>query len=311
MRVPEMTSHGLGERRPAAGHQERRQPKERKGTTHLALLLTSLAMFSDCPLPRGRASEAVSSTSDEEPVGACCAEQLCLATVVEAECLAVGGQWFAGFDCRDFLCPMTLQTVPERCDVAYVIPALPFCVTFCNAAAQADGPAGSCNGPGTSRMANDVWFTWTAPTDGALRLSLRYAYNGLTVMYEGANCDDLSELQCLNAHGQSSDDFDELTFEVTAGNRYWLQIGDWGINPGGGTTLLWLRSPVAHCPGDMNCDGSVTFADIDAFVEALSGRENWTHDPCPWSNGDCSGDGEVTFADIDGFVTRIGTTCPE
>jgi len=64
------------------------------------------------------------------------------------------------------------------------------------------------------------------------------------------------------------------------------------------------------CPGDMNCDGAITFADIDWFVEALAGQENWTHDPCPWLNGDCTGDGDVTFADIDAFVALIGTSCP-
>jgi hypothetical protein len=64
------------------------------------------------------------------------------------------------------------------------------------------------------------------------------------------------------------------------------------------------------CPGDTNCDGEITFADIDYFVEALGGQENWTHDPCPWLNADCNGDGDVTFADIDAFVSLIGTSCP-
>lgn len=67
---------------------------------------------------------------------------------------------------------------------------------------------------------------------------------------------------------------------------------------------------VVLCPGDTNCDGEITFADIDYFVEALGGQENWTHDPCPWLNADCNGDGDVTFADIDAFVALIGTSCP-
>jgi hypothetical protein len=66
----------------------------------------------------------------------------------------------------------------------------------------------------------------------------------------------------------------------------------------------------ALCPGDMNCDGAITFADIDSFVESLAGESSWTHLPCPWLNGDTNGDGGVTFADIDGFVALIGTTCP-
>jgi len=63
-------------------------------------------------------------------------------------------------------------------------------------------------------------------------------------------------------------------------------------------------------PGDTNCDGEITFADIDRFVEALSGESAWTHWPCPWLNADCNGDGDVSFADIDAFVALIGTTCP-
>ncbi len=65
-----------------------------------------------------------------------------------------------------------------------------------------------------------------------------------------------------------------------------------------------------RCSGDMNCDRSVTFADIDLFVEALMGESAWTHGPCPWLNADCNGDQRVTFADIDPFVALIGTTCP-
>jgi len=65
------------------------------------------------------------------------------------------------------------------------------------------------------------------------------------------------------------------------------------------------------CHGDMNCDGRVTFADIDPFVAALSGESAWnvSHPNCPWLNADCNGNGTVNFADIDPFVAVIGTTC--
>ena len=68
----------------------------------------------------------------------------------------------------------------------------------------------------------------------------------------------------------------------------------------------------ALCRGDVNCDGRVTFADIDPFVEALAGESAWNqhHPTCPWLNADCNGSGTVTFADIDPFVAVIGTTCP-
>jgi hypothetical protein len=78
---------------------------------------------------------------------------------------------------------------------------------------------------------------------------------------------------------------------------------------GAGTTCTPNPCPPALCPGDMNCSGAVTFADIDLFVQALGGQSAWTHAPCPWLNGDCNGDHNVTFADIDPFVALIGTTC--
>ncbi len=83
-----------------------------------------------------------------------------------------------------------------------------------------------------------------------------------------------------------------------------------GTYEGDGTACTTGLCLPRLCSGDMNCDGAVTFADIDRFVEALSGESVWTHAPCPWLNGDCNGDGGVTFADIDAFVALIGTTCP-
>jgi len=67
----------------------------------------------------------------------------------------------------------------------------------------------------------------------------------------------------------------------------------------------------ALCAGDTNCDGRVTFADIDPFVQALAGESAWhvAHPSCPWLNADCNQDGRVMFSDIDPFVARIGTTC--
>jgi hypothetical protein len=79
---------------------------------------------------------------------------------------------------------------------------------------------------------------------------------------------------------------------------------------GDGTLCAALDRCPPTCAGDTNCDGIITFADIDGFVEALGGEANWTHWPCPWLNADCTGDGDVTFADIDPFVGLIGTTCP-
>ncbi len=68
--------------------------------------------------------------------------------------------------------------------------------------------------------------------------------------------------------------------------------------------------PTTTCIGDMNCDGSITYADVDLFVASLSGEAAWPYTNCAWLNADTNGDGEVTFADIDPFVALLGTECP-
>ncbi len=72
----------------------------------------------------------------------------------------------------------------------------------------------------------------------------------------------------------------------------------------------YTASP-AGCTGDTNCDGAVSFDDIDAFVLALQGQAAYAaqYPDCAWLNADCNEDGGVTFDDIDPFVALIGTEC--
>lgn len=65
------------------------------------------------------------------------------------------------------------------------------------------------------------------------------------------------------------------------------------------------------CPGDMDCDGHVTFADVDRFVAAFGypGGTGWPY-ACVWRHADCDGDRTATFRDIDPFVARLGAVCP-
>jgi hypothetical protein len=59
--------------------------------------------------------------------------------------------------------------------------------------------------------------------------------------------------------------------------------------------------------GDMDCDGSVDFDDINPFVLALTGRQPYeaAYPNCNWFNGDCNCDGEVDFDDINCFVALL------
>jgi hypothetical protein len=60
--------------------------------------------------------------------------------------------------------------------------------------------------------------------------------------------------------------------------------------------------------GDLNCDGSVNFGDINPFVLFLSNFPAWqtTYPNCPPENGDINGDGMYpAFGDINPFVALL------
>jgi hypothetical protein len=61
-------------------------------------------------------------------------------------------------------------------------------------------------------------------------------------------------------------------------------------------------------PGDMNCDGEITFADINPFVLALvDGEAAYTtaYPDCNYMNADMSANGTVGFEDINDFVDLL------
>ena len=59
--------------------------------------------------------------------------------------------------------------------------------------------------------------------------------------------------------------------------------------------------------GDVNCDGTVDFGDINPFVQALTdqGAYQGTYPACWPENADINGDGSVDFGDINPFIELL------
>ncbi len=74
---------------------------------------------------------------------------------------------------------------------------------------------------------------------------------------------------------------------------------------------FYFRFGVLPAPqtGDVNCDGTVDFADINPFVQALTDGEGYqeTYSGCWPENADINGDGSVGFGDINPFVELLTT----
>ena len=78
-------------------------------------------------------------------------------------------------------------------------------------------------------------------------------------------------------------------------------------SPAGDSNIATVTLNVGFCPGDMNCDGSIDFDDIDPFVTALisDGDYRATYPDCVFLNADINNDQSVDFNDIDPFVELL------
>ena len=92
------------------------------------------------------------------------------------------------------------------------------------------------------------------------------------------------------------------SYQVYTGGT-WAYSG-WNIDD----VEIWGVAPETYVRGDLNCDGSVDYADIDAFVLAIGGQAAYLaqYSACHWRNADCDLDGDVDYADIDSFVAVLG-----
>jgi murein tripeptide amidase MpaA len=77
--------------------------------------------------------------------------------------------------------------------------------------------------------------------------------------------------------------------------------------PWGESADVFSVVPIVILPGDLNCDSTVDFGDINPFVQILVDSAGWqaAHPGCPWQNGDVNADGSVDFADINPFIALL------
>jgi len=68
-----------------------------------------------------------------------------------------------------------------------------------------------------------------------------------------------------------------------------------------------ILNPAPPPTGDVNCDGTVDFGDINPFVQALADPSGYaaTYPLCDVLQADCNDDGVVDFADINPFIALL------
>jgi hypothetical protein len=103
-----------------------------------------------------------------------------------------------------------------------------------------------------------------------------------------------------------------LLWQGSFAHRFIASSVNWGdCGQGAASTHHWdyFRLGVLPLPqtGDVNCDGTVSFADINPFVLALVDGEAYkrAYPSCWPQNADINDDGSVDFGDINPFVALL------
>jgi hypothetical protein len=95
-----------------------------------------------------------------------------------------------------------------------------------------------------------------------------------------------------------------LAYETT---YYWKVVAKNAAGSTPGPVWSFTSTAAPYLVGDLNCDGSIGFSDINPFVLRLSSPTEYfnTYPTCPDANGDINSDGTVSFADINPFVALL------
>jgi hypothetical protein len=100
---------------------------------------------------------------------------------------------------------------------------------------------------GTGFCQQDVWYSWTAPATGTAIFSLcgSAGFDTLIAAYAGSGCPSAPALGCNDDSCGSAQS--NMSFPVSSGSAYMLQIGAFSGGMGAGTFSLTLPPPPPPC----------------------------------------------------------------
>ncbi len=208
------------------------------------------------------------------------------------------------------LAPVAPPVPGDECVDAFVISAGDTPLDTTGMSTSAD--ALICSGGGLGQMANDVWYSYTPATSGALTVSTcGQAFDTDIAMYSGG----CGALVCENSAGDTpgcasfSGEF--LDHPVTGGTEYLIRVGGWGATTSGTGTLTLTLSNGDECAealpiseGDTALDTTGMTTSADALVCSGGGLGQMANDV--WYSYTPANDGLLTVSTCDqAFDTDI------
>jgi hypothetical protein len=174
--------------------------------------------------------------------------------------------------------------------------------------ATTDGPTTPCG-----QIGQDIWYNHPATCTGRMTITmcgLASNFDSMLAVYADAGCTNLAGrlITCNNdgADAACSGGRAEISLNIVTGRNYTIRLGGVGAATGTGTLTLTCTP---RCRGDWNGDGSLTPADVAAFVN------DWSSSLTTGTLlGDFDGNGSVVPADVAAFVSQwssdLSGSCP-
>lgn len=130
--------------------------------------------------------------------------------------------------------------------------------------------------------------TFTTSAVGVGTLSYRWRKNGIELSDVGNISGSATTTLSINPVGKT----DVASYDVVVTDDCTSLPSD--------PASLWVA-------GDTNCDGIISYADINPFVLAMAGELEYQaqYPNCLWSNADANADAVVSYADINAFVALL------
>jgi len=177
-----------------------------------------------------------------------------------------------------------------------------------------DTTEATIDGPGHYLNSPNVWYCYTASCTGGATVSLAgSSIDTKLAVYSGCNCYPASSDLI-----KSNDDFDDeqysqVTFGVTAGRRYLIEVGGWNVSVKGQGVISISCDPQTSPPGNDDCInaesvGNVTNRRFDTTCATFDGSGHCTSGPNLWYlyRAASTGDVTITLEGIESFDTKLG-----
>jgi RHS repeat-associated protein len=132
----------------------------------------------------------------------------------------------------------------------------------------------SCSFFGSTEISDDVWFAWTAPQDGPVRISTCDAFGDTKIaVYDGAACPTIEPIICNDDACGLSGFMSEGVFAATAGSVYMLQIGN--FSGAGGSSGLMEFAPAdggggGDPPANDDCDEATEISESFGILDGTT-----------------------------------------